>query len=61
MGSDWSGLILVVFIGGLIAWVYNKARKKGGFKANGKSMLTATIVIAIILILLFGASHTPHN
>lgn len=61
MHSNWGGLILALFIGLGIAWVYNKGRKKFGAAANGKTLLGAAIVIAVVLILIFGASHTPHH
>jgi hypothetical protein len=61
MGSNWSGLILVAVIALGLAWVWNKGRKKFGSSANGKSLLTGAVVIGVILILLFGASHTPHH
>lgn len=61
MQSNWSGLILAFAIGLGVAWVYNKGRKKVGSPANGKTLLGAAVVVALILILIFGASHTPHH
>jgi hypothetical protein len=61
MGSNWSGLILVAIIALGLSWVWNKGRKKFGSSATGKSLLTGAVVIGVILILLFGASHTPHH
>ncbi|MBO0819697.1 MAG: hypothetical protein J2P26_02475 [Nocardiopsaceae bacterium] len=61
MGSDWSGIILALLIGLGVAWVYNKGRKKFGSSANGKTLITAAVVVAVVLFLLFGASHTPHS
>jgi hypothetical protein len=57
---DLSGLILVALIGAGIGWFWNKGRKKFGFTANGKTWIGAAIGIAVLLILMFGASHTPH-
>jgi hypothetical protein len=59
--NNWGGLILALFIGLGVAWVYNKGRKKFGASANGKTLIVGTIVVAIILILIFDASHTPHH
>lgn len=61
MHSNWSGLILALLIGLAVAWVYNKGRKKFGATANGKTLLGAAVVVALILILIYGASHTPHH
>jgi hypothetical protein len=61
MHNNWGGLILALLIGLGIAWVYNKGRKKFGSSANGKTLIGAAIVIAIILILIFDAGHTPHH
>jgi len=61
MGSNWSGLILVAVIALGLGWVWNRGRKRFGSKTNGKTLLTAAVVIGVILILLFGASHTPHH
>ena len=56
MGSDWSGLILALLIGFGIAWVYNKGRKKFGSSANGKTLIGAAVVVALVLFLIYGAS-----
>lgn len=61
MQSNWDGLILAFAIGLGVAWVYNKGRKKFGSPANGKTLLGAAVVVALLLFLIFGASHTPHH
>lgn len=61
MHNDWSGLILVAIVALGISWLWNKGRKKVGSAANGKTLIGAAVVIGLVLILLFGASHTPHH
>ncbi|MGH3166094.1 MAG: hypothetical protein ACRDN0_09400 [Trebonia sp.] len=56
-----SGLILLVFIAIGIGWVWNRGRKKLGFPANGKTWAVAIFVIVVVIMLVFGASHTPHQ
>jgi len=58
---DYSGLILAVLIGILIAWGWQRARKKMNFPVKGKHWVSVAIIVAIVLCLLFGASHTPHS
>ncbi|MBO0804689.1 MAG: hypothetical protein J2P25_16645 [Nocardiopsaceae bacterium] len=59
MQGDWGGIILALFIGLGLALVYNKGRKKFGKPANGKTLIWATVIIAIILVLLFDAHSHP--
>jgi hypothetical protein len=56
----YSGLILLVFIGIFVAWFWTRGRRKLGLSVNGKHWLGALIVFVVLMILFFGASHTPH-
>lgn len=56
-----SGLILLVFIAIGVGWLWNKGRKKIGFPANGKTWGIAVFVIVILIMLYYGATHTPHH
>jgi hypothetical protein len=59
--NNYSGIILALLIGLGVAWLWNKGRKKWGASSNGKTLIGAVIVIALILFLIYGASHTPHS
>lgn len=56
-----SGLILLAFVAIAIGWLWNKGRKKIGFPANGKTWGTAVLVIVILIMLYYGATHTAHH
>lgn len=60
-GSNFSGLILALLIGLGIAWVFKKGKAKFGGSANNKTLLGTAVVVALVLFLIFGASHTPHG
>lgn len=59
--NNYSGIVLALLIGLGVAWLWNKGRKKWGASSNGKTLIAAAIVIALILFLIYGASHTPHS
>ena len=57
---DYSGLILAVLIGILIAWGWQAARKKLDLPVKGKHWWGVVVVVAILLFLIYGASlHSP--
>jgi cbb3-type cytochrome oxidase subunit 3 len=56
-----SGLILLVFIAIGIGWVWNKGRKKIGLPANARTWGLAILVIIVVIMIYYGASHTPHH
>ena len=56
-----SGLILVVFIGLIVAWVATRGGKKMNLSVKGKHWVIIAIVVALGLILIYGATHTPHT
>ena len=57
----YSGLILLVFIGVFAAWLWNRGRRKLSLPVKGKHWAVVTIVVVVLLVLAYGASHTsPH-
>lgn len=60
MHGNWSGLILAVFIGLGIAWVFNKGRAKWGKPATGKTLVGTAVAVAVILLVIF-AAHSSHS
>lgn len=61
MQNNWGGLILALLIGLGVAWLFSKGRKKFGSPAKGKTLIGTVVVVAIILILIYDASHTAHH
>jgi uncharacterized Tic20 family protein len=53
---DYSGLILAVLIGILIAWVWQRGRKKLNFSVKGKHWFTVALIVAVVLCLIYGAA-----
>jgi uncharacterized membrane protein len=58
---DYSGLILAVFIGLLVAWVVTRSRKKMNLTIKGKHWWAVVIIVVVLLMLFYGATHTPHT
>jgi hypothetical protein len=56
----YSGIILAVLIGAGVAWLFTRTRRKMGLGVNGKHWMAAIIVFVVIIVLAYGASHTPH-
>jgi hypothetical protein len=56
----YSGLILAAFIGLGVAWLFTRIRRRMGMPVNGKHWVAAVIVFVVLVVLAFGASHTPH-
>lgn len=56
----FSGIILAVFIGCGVAWLWTRGRRKMGMPVNGKHWLGVVIVFVVLIVLVYGASHTPH-
>lgn len=55
-----SGLILLVFIGLGVAWLWNKGRKRFGLPVTGKHWIGAVVVFAVLVLLAYDASHSAH-
>ncbi len=56
----YSGLILLVFIGIGVAWLWTRGRRRLGLAVTGKHWGAVIIVFVVIMILAYGASHTAH-
>jgi hypothetical protein len=56
----YSGLILAVFIGFGVAWLWTRGRRKLGMPVNGKHWTGVIIVFVVLVVLAYGASHTAH-
>ena len=54
-----SGLILVVLIGIIVAYVYTRMRGKMKLNVSGKNWLAPVVIVGIVLLLLWGA-HNGH-
>ncbi len=55
-----SGLILLVFIGFGVAWLWTRGRRRLGLPVNGKIWAAVIIVFVVFMVLVYGASHTSH-
>ena len=55
-----SGLILLVFIGIGVAWLWTRGRRRLGLAVNGKTWAAVIIVFVVLIALAYGASHTQH-
>ena len=54
-----TGLILLVFIGVLVAFAYTRLRGKMKLSISGKNWI-GPIVIVVILVLMLWAAHNGH-
>ena len=57
----YSGLILLVFIGFFVAWFWNRGRRKLSLPVKGKHWAAVIIVFVVLMVLAYGASHSPHG
>ncbi len=56
----YSGLILLVFIGIGVAWLWTRGRRRLGLPVTGKHWGAVIIIFVVIMVLAYGASHTAH-
>ena len=56
----YSGLILAVFIGIGVAWLWTRGRRRLGLPVTGKHWGAVIVVFVVIVAIAYGASHTPH-
>ena len=54
-----SGLVLVIFIGALVAFAYTRLRGRMKLSVSGKNWI-APIVIVVVVGILVWASHNGH-
>jgi hypothetical protein len=51
-----TGVILAVFIGGLVAWVFGRARRKMKLPMTAKHYGWTILVVFVLLAIIYGAS-----
>ena len=56
-----SGIVLLVLIGVIAAWLVTGGRKKLRLPTTGKHWIWVIIIVFVVLALLYGAQTTPHS
>ena len=56
-----SGIVLLVLIGVVAAWLFTGGRKKLKLPTTGKHWLWVIIIVVVVLALVYGAKSTPHT
>ncbi len=56
-----SGIVLLVLIGVVAAWLYTGGRKKLRLPTTGKHWIWVIVIVFILLALLYGAHNSPHT
>ena len=56
-----SGIVLLVLIGVVAAWLFTGGRKKLRLPTTGKHWIWVIIIVFVALALLYGASTSPHT
>jgi hypothetical protein len=56
-----SGIVLLVLIGVLVAWLVTGGRKRLRLPTTGKHWIWIVIVVVVALALLYGANTSPHT
>ena len=56
-----SGIVLLVLIGVVAAWLFTGGRKKLRLPTTGKHWIWVIIIVFVVLALLYGAQTTPHS
>ena len=56
-----SGIVLLVLIGVLAAWLFTGGRKKLRLPTTGKHWIWVVIIVFVVLALLYGANTSPHT
>ena len=56
-----SGIVLLVLIGVVAAWLFTGGRKKLKLPTTGKHWIWVVIIVFVALALLYGASTSPHT
>ena len=56
-----SGIVLLVLIGVVAAWLVTGGRKKLRLPTTGKHWIWVIIIVFVVLALLYGAHTSPHS
>ena len=56
-----SGIVLLVLIGVVAAWLFTGGRKKLKLPTTGKHWLWVIIIVVVVLALIYGAHTSPHS
>jgi hypothetical protein len=56
-----SGIVLLVLIGVVAAWLFTGGRKKLRLPTTGKHWIWVIIIVFVVLALLYGAHTSPHS
>jgi hypothetical protein len=56
----YDGLILAALIGVGVAWLFTRIRRRMGMPVTGKHWGAAVVVFVVFIVLVYGASHSPH-
>ncbi len=56
-----SGIVLLVLIGVVAAWLITGGRKKLRLPTTGKHWIWIILVVFVLLALLYGAHNSPHT
>jgi hypothetical protein len=56
-----SGIVLLVLIGVVAAWLFTSGRKKLRLPTTGKHWIWVIIIVFVALALLYGAKTSPHT
>jgi hypothetical protein len=56
-----SGIVLLVLIGVVAAWLFTVGRKKLRLPTTGKHWIWVIIIVFVVLALLYGAHTSPHS
>jgi hypothetical protein len=56
-----TGLILAGLIGVIVAWIWQRGRKKLSLPVIGKHWWVVALIVVVLLMLFYGSTHTPHT
>jgi hypothetical protein len=56
----YGGIILAVLIGLGAAYLFTRIRRRMGMSVTGKHWVGGTIVVFVVIMIAYGASHSPH-
>jgi hypothetical protein len=59
-GGAVSGIVLLVLIGLGVAWLWSRVGKRFNVSVNGKQWVIITIIVVVVLMILYGSSHSSH-